>query len=286
MNKSHTDKIETVKLLNATSALKSVDWQVLPFKPVVAFNTTRLPIPADINDSAIDVCQSAELKGYQGFNLGLHVGDSREQVLENRHQLVSFLSRQSSGCNKIQWLDQVHGNHVQIIDSDSYSELPYTADGAYTSQANIALAVMTADCLPILLTTTDGDEIAAVHGGWRSLESQILTNAIDCFKQAPANIMAWLGPCIGSQAFEVGIEVMQKFLSHGQKFAVAFKPVEGKADKYLADLHQIATIQLQQLGVTTISQLAECTFNKQDTYYSYRREQTTGRMATVICLTE
>lgn len=213
---------------------------------------------------------------YEAFNLGLHVGDCSEQVNENRRYLQSILPINT----KIQWLEQVHGNDV--VQLSKISAEPLTADAAVTQEKNICLAIMTADCLPILLASKAGDEVAAIHGGWRPLSTNIIHHTINKMKTSPENIYAWLGPCISPKAFEVGDEVKEIFLQKSDAFQAAF--IKKPHNKYLANLHKIATIQLKALGIKQISSLPECTYANTDKYYSYRKELVTGRMATLICL--
>jgi len=141
---------------------------------------------------------------------------------------------------------------------------------------------MTADCLPILLSSKQGDEIAAIHGGWRSLATNIVNNTIQEMQTDASELCAWLGPCIGKDVFEVGEDVRKAFVDQNALFSQAF--FKHTLGKYLADLHCIAKIQLTLLGVKSISALSECTFSNTDKYYSYRKNSITGRMASLICL--
>jgi len=234
---------------------------------VVAIQTSRL---SPFNNNIVTNSP------YQGFNLGFHVGDLPEQVINNRQLLLKLLPANA----KIQWLEQVHGSEVANITAVS-SQL-VRADAAFTKGKNICLAVMTADCLPILLTSKAGNEVAAIHGGWRPLAANIIANTIAKMDSDTSEILAWLGPCIGKAAFEVGTEVRDAFVNQHQQFTQAF--TKHRADKYFANLQQIAQIQLAQLGVENINVLPECTFSNTDKYYSYRKDITTGRMASLICL--
>ena len=213
---------------------------------------------------------------YKNFNLGLHVGDCAKQVEHNRQYLQESLPQDT----RIQWLEQVHGNTVVGISGVTKNTI--FADAMITREKNIALAIMTADCLPILLISNQGDEIAAIHGGWRPLAANIITNTLNKMHTAADEIYAWLGPCIGKEAFEVGSEVQKVFVEQENLFSQAF--IKQENDKYLANLHKIATIQLNGLGIKQISTLPECTYSKPEKYYSYRKNATTGRMATVITL--
>ncbi|MBU2869157.1 peptidoglycan editing factor PgeF [Colwellia sp. E2M01] len=226
---------------------------------------------------------------YGGFNLGLHVGDNTCHVMKNRDLLTKYLYQEVNNYRQptdsalqnisIQWLEQVHGNNVvTILKTDTK---PITADASITREKNIALAIMTADCLPVLLAHKNGLEIAAIHGGWRPLAANIITKTLEKMQSDPSDIQAWLGPCIGKTAFEVGSEVKDIFLKQNHNFESCFVPQANA--KYLADLHAIAEIQLNSLGVTNISRLDECTYQNTNKYYSYRKNNTTGRMASVIC---
>ena len=263
--------------IRAISAIEIAQWPVnsksektVLDNKVLALQTTRI----SPNDNPAD--ESVNNALYKSFNLGLHVGDCAKQVEHNRKSLQKLFPSKTN----IQWLEQVHGNVVAEISSVTNKTI--IADAMVTREKNIALAIMTADCLPILLISKQGDEIAAIHGGWRPLAVNIITNTINKMVTATDEIIAWLGPCIGKDAFEVGFEVQQAFVAQGNEFTQAFRKQNN--GKYLADLHKIATIQLNQLGITKISTLSECTYSQPEKYYSYRKNSTTGRMATVITL--
>jgi hypothetical protein len=234
---------------------------------VLAIQTTRIsPEKSSADDNS----------GYKNFNLALHVGDCAQQVEHNRQSLQKLLPAKTT----IQWLEQVHGNTVAEI--SKVTKKAIIADAMVTREKNIALAIMTADCLPILLVSKQGNEIAAIHGGWRSLATNIITNTLDKMQTAADEIYAWLGPCIGQEAFEVGSEVQKAFVDQGSVFSQGFS--KQKNGKYFANLHIIAILQLNNLGIKHISTLSECTYFQPEKYYSYRKYATTGRMATVISL--
>jgi len=213
---------------------------------------------------------------YQGFNLGLHVGDCAKNVEENRNYLQTL----SPPNSKIQWLEQVHGN--EVVEISKVSNKPIIADAVVTREKNTCLAIMTADCLPILLVSKKGDEIAAIHGGWRPLAANIITNTIEKMNTPSMDIYAWLGPCISKKAFEVGSEVKGQFIEKNDSFNSAFSKKDN--GQYLADLHKIAKLQLESLGINQISMLPECTYSNTNKYYSYRKNSVTGRMASLICI--
>jgi YfiH family protein len=256
------------------SAIESVQWPVhsqlestVLDNKLLGLQTTRL----SPNNSSSD-----NNPVYDHFNLGLHVGDCAKQVEHNRQLLQKLLSSKT----RIQWLEQVHGNSVAEI--STVTKQAIMADAMVTREKNIALAIMTADCLPILLISNQGDEIAAIHGGWRPLAANIIANTVNKMHTSADKIYAWLGPCIGKEAFEVGGEVQIAFVEQDTIFSQAFNKQSN--GKYLANLHEIARLQLNNLSIKQISTLSECTYSEQKKYYSYRKTPITGRMATIITL--
>jgi hypothetical protein len=184
----------------------------------------------------------------------------------------------------VQWLQQEHTSRAIVVDAVS-STAP-CADALYTRVPGIALAVLTADCLPVLLSSSDGSEIAVAHAGWRGLANGILPNTLACFTQPAASILAWMGPAIGPRHFEVGAEVRQAFLdssafiSESQTLA-AFMP-STRPGHYYCDLYALARLCLESAGVRHIYGGGYCTFAEPQRFYSYRRQPTCGRMATII----
>ena len=270
--------------MSTKSAVECVQWpsSFSLTEKVVAIQTSRFSLEQHLTTDKKDNSP------YQAFNLGLHVGDNAKIVENNRYSLKKYLPKNTS----IQWFEQVHGDHVAEI--TQVSKHAIVADAAITRKKNVCLAIMTADCLPILFISKKGDEIAAIHGGWRPLASDIIKKTINKMKTQPAELYAWLGPCISQSAFEVGSEVKNEFVKQNNIFDSAFIPQKSrqsnehertqKKDKYLADLQKIARLQLQQIGVINISALTDCTFSNTNKYYSYRKHATTGRMASLICL--
>lgn len=238
----------------------------LPVTHVQAIQTTRI--------SPKKTLQSTP--PFDAFNLGQHVGDNPEQVDANRQIILSFLP----AAKNIQWLEQVHGNNVAVI--ESCQTTPIIADAVITQTSHLALAIMTADCLPILLASKDGREIAAIHGGWRSLASNIIENTLSKMQTENENIHAWLGPCIGPTAFEVGDEVRQAFIEQSSDFTACF--VKSSVGKWLADLSTIARLILLKQNVVEVLSSSACTFSETERYYSYRKNNLTGRMAAIICI--
>jgi len=287
----------TFELVNwlSTPSDKSLSSYSLSDK-VLAIQTTRFspqssvtPDPytqAELGESLITDRKNNEKSPYDAFNLGLHVGDSVENVTNNRNLLKQYIYQQLTKQDdmsvdevKVQWLNQVHGN--EVVEVSVVNEQAITADASITRQKNVALAIMTADCLPILLSHKDGSEIAAIHGGWRPLAANIISITLEKMQSNNVDIIAWLGPCISHKSFEVGAEVKEEFTKQNMAFSSAFLKQEN--GKYLADLQKIARLQLQLMGITEISSLAECTYQEATKYYSYRKEQITGRMVSVIC---
>lgn len=212
------------------------------------------------------------------LNLADHVGDVTSAVQRNRELLVD----QFVAGSKSQWLQQIHSNRVARVES---STEPLEADALVTSNKGIVLNILTADCLPLLLCAKDGSEIAAVHCGWRGLASGIIANTLATMVSAPDQLLAWMGPAIGSCHFEVGAEVREAFA--GSLSAESLEQCfQSAADaKYMANLVGIARAQLCELGVRQVSGDDYCTYCDADRYYSYRRDGQCGRMVTAICIT-
>lgn len=208
---------------------------------------------------------------YQGLNLGVHVEDDPILVLQNRAMLSQFAKLPSSQV----WLNQTHSTNV--IECDSARSKTLDADGSITSTQGVVCCVMTADCLPVLLTDIEGSKVAAVHAGWRGLADGILENAV---KQFDKPVLAWLGPAIGADAFEVGQDVFKQFVQHSPQAKNAF--ISKGKDKYFADMSLLAKQRLNSVGVDMIFNSDMCTYNDPDKFYSYRRDGVTGRQATFI----
>ena len=205
-------------------------------------------------------------------NLGMHVKDNSLHVAQNRQMLSQFLPSEPV------WLKQVHG--VKVIDAASASCEP-EADASFTTRSNVVCVTMTADCLPVLLCDQAGTRVAAVHAGWRSLCSGVIEAAVSSMQLPSNQLMAWLGPAIGPQAFEVGGEVRAQFIAQDAQAESAFTP---HGEKWLGDLYKIATQRLNKLGITQIYGGGLCTFGDKARFFSFRRDGNTGRMASFIWL--
>lgn len=215
------------------------------------------------------------LEPYFSFNLGDHVGDNKSAVKTNRTLLVEKFYLPQTPI----FLTQTHSTRVLQL---PYSGQNLEADAVYTNVPNQVCVVMTADCLPVLFSTTSGNEVAAAHAGWRGLCDGVLEKTVRCFQTKPEDIIAWFGPAIGPTAFQVGIDVVKQFVAVDEKAKLAFQPDVIEDGKYLGNLYQIATQRLNNLGITQIYGGNHCTFNEKEKFFSYRRDNQTGRMASVI----
>ena len=214
---------------------------------------------------------------YGSLNLGAHVGDEAVQVSENRRRLRECLPAAPA------WLNQVHGVNVVLGETlRSPSDGLVEADGVVTTQRHLPCAVLVADCLPVLLCSEDGAVVGAAHAGWRGLQRGVLERTVEIMSAKATKMMAWLGPAIGPNAFEVGSDVFDAFTTVAPEDASAFKPVAGKRDKYLADIYELARRRLKRAGVPAIYGGQYCTVTESTRFFSYRRDGRTGRMAGLI----
>ncbi len=212
-----------------------------------------------------------------GLNLGTHVGDQPDAVLRNRARLRAQLPTEPA------WLTQVHG--TRVVDAATVSNAPQ-ADASITDRPGLVCTIMTADCLPVLLTDAGGRVVGAAHAGWRGLAAGVLEKTVDAMRAAGADrVLAWLGPCIGPRAFEVGEDVRAAFAHLGPAAAVAFRSIEGVSGKYHADLPALARLALAGTGVSDIAGGDLCTVSDPTQFYSFRRDRVTGRMASLIWIT-
>lgn len=229
------------------------------------------PAPASIQGATTLRTGGVSLGPYASLNMAMHVGDDLDRVKQNRQIIRSNLDLPSEPV----WLEQIHGNRV----IKAVPNLPVQqADASYTDQSGVVCAVMTADCLPLLICTVDGSQVAAIHAGWRGLLAGVIGNTVSVFGQR--ELMVWLGPAIGPDCFEIGSEVRDAFMKKSTESANAFKP--GKNGKWLADIYQLARNELAALGIIRIYGGNLCTVTDPERFFSYRRETITGRMATLI----
>lgn len=220
---------------------------------------------------------------FAGLNLGAHVGDEVARVEANRARLQQ--AAQIPG--PLNWLNQVHGTAVHQV-SNQYDVVP-DADAACAHEAGLACIVMTADCLPVLFCDRAGTVVAAAHAGWRGLlgneQGGVLEASIQAMGCNPADILAWLGPAIGSGAFEVGGEVRDAFMAQQAEAEAAFVPSSNEG-KWLADIYLLARLRLARAGVSAVYGGEFCTLGDGERFYSYRRDGQTGRMASLVWLAQ
>ncbi len=215
---------------------------------------------------------------FASLNLGHHVGDDPVAVAANRRLLLQHMPADSS----IQWLDQVHG--VRVATATRSGQTP-EADASICRQPGVACAVLTADCLPVLLCDRGGTVVAAAHAGWRGLVAGVLEATIEAMAVPGPDLLAWLGPAIGPAHFEVGLEVREQFLRQNRAASKAFTASPLRPGHFLADLYQLARLRLQAAGVAAVYGAQNCTYAESGRFYSYRRDGQTGRMASLIMLT-
>lgn len=233
------------------------------------------PMPATVKACSTTRHGGISKFPYDSLNLGTHVGDIATSVIANRQSLV-----EQAGLPQMPvWLEQVHGTRVLHLDGKAISDVQ--ADAVYSRVAGQVCAVMTADCLPVLFCSSAGDEVAAAHAGWRGLCAGVLEQTLAQFNAGSSSIIAWLGPAIGPQQFEVGEEVKQAFIQIDAQFAAAFTP---SGSKYLADIYLLARLRLQAAGIHAIYGGDRCTVTEKQHFFSYRRDGITGRMASLIWL--
>lgn len=212
---------------------------------------------------------------FDGLNIATHVGDEKCSVMANR----ALLREELKFPNEPFWLNQTHTNTVV--------ELPYEyrphieADASYTIRPNTLCAVMTADCLPLLLVNNTGTQVAAIHAGWRGLANGIIANTVATFTTQSQDLHVFLGPAIGQNAFEVGQDVFDCFQQLNPLFESCFEAKKAP-NKYSANIYEIAKIQLKLLGIRFISGGGYCTYGHNKKFYSYRRDGQTGRMVSII----
>jgi hypothetical protein len=248
------------------------------------------PVPAHVHALCTTRTGGASRAPYESLNLGDHVGDRPQDVAANRAILQQAIEAQPV------FLSQVHGTHVEWLSDKTAHGTP--ADGCIADQPGLACTIMVADCLPVLFSNTQGNRVAAAHAGWRSLAGQQGVGVLDqVFKhfsalvpldtaQVAIEVIAWLGPCIGPDQFEVGAEVRHAFVAHDPGASAMFRPQGG--GKWLANLPGLVRLRLAALGVTQIygndGSRPWCTVSNPSRFFSYRRDGVCGRMAACIWL--
>lgn len=210
---------------------------------------------------------------YNSFNIATHVGDNLDDVSKNRQLLQKNLHLKKP----IIWLEQIHGNTAISADHPIGN---LAADAIYSREEQTVCAVQTADCLPILVCSSNSYCVAAIHAGWKGLSNGIIETTIKALALSPNDILVWLGPAIGPQAFIVGEQVFQSFIDNDPAAKVAFQSLGNK--QWLANLYQLAQQRLHKLGITSIYGSNYCTFSDSTRFFSFRRDRLTGRMLSLI----
>jgi polyphenol oxidase len=268
------------------------------------------PAPANIHAATTLRTGGVSQGPYSSLNAAAHVSDDTDRVRQNRQIIKEMLDLPAEPV----WLDQIHSNRAVKAANPPYPPLQkggrgdlQQADASYTNESGVVCAVMTADCLPLLVCSPDGAQVAAIHAGWRGLLAGVISNTVVamqlslnppfskgetsqlhnidlnsplCKRGARGDLLVWLGPAIGPDCFEVGSEVRDAFLEKSVEFITAFK--EQSNGKWLADIYQLARIELAALGITKAYGGTNCTVTAHELFYSYRRDTQTGRMATLI----
>lgn len=237
------------------------------------------PLPPNVQAWMTTRRAGASRGAFDSLNLGAHVGDDPHSVACNRRHLEAAVGA------PLRWLDQVHGD--QVVDAQQLRDGGLRrADAVYALQPGLPCAVLVADCLPVLLCSRDGRVVAAAHAGWRGMAAGVLSGLVAHLADAggvpPQALTAWLGPCIGPQAFEVGDEVRQALGPRAEGCFRAHVRRDGSA-AWLCDLPGLARLQLGDAGVVDIHGGDWCTFEDASAFFSFRRDRVCGRMAAVIC---
>jgi YfiH family protein len=248
----------------------------MPDQSPPGFITPDWPSPRNVRALTTLRTGGVSQGAYQSFNLAVHTEDDPVRVEQNRQ----LLKRYHHLPRNPMWLSQVHSDHVICIDDiPAEAETP-VADGAWSKQPGHVCAVMTADCLPVLLCNKQGTRVAAVHAGWRGLASGIVTEGVRVMQEPAEQLLVWLGPAIGPTAFEVGSDVVQAFTDKDARNVKAFKQVDNS--HWLCNIYHLARNELNALGLTAIYGGDLCTYEEAERFYSFRRDGKTGRMASLI----
>jgi polyphenol oxidase len=236
------------------------------------FITPNWPAPSQVKALQTTRHGGVSIAPYHSLNLGAHVNDNPQHVAKNRQLLNRFVPTEPV------WLNQVHGTTVINAAQSGCLE---NADASFAHKTNVVCVAMTADCLPVLLCNNQGTVVAAVHAGWRSLCDGVIEETINAMGVNAQDLMAWLGPAIGPDAFEVGSEVRAQFMDVDANAELAFK---AHGEKWLGNLYLIAKQRLARCGVTQVYGEINCTYSNEEDFFSFRRDGVSGRMATLIWL--
>ncbi len=233
------------------------------------------PAPVGVRAASTLRTGGVSAGSYASLNLGAHVGDDPARVAENRRRVMAALRVPSEPC----WLEQVHGTNVLDLDAAGPAGA-VPADAAVTSRRGVVCVVVTADCVPVLMTDRAGRRVGVAHAGWRGLAAGVLPATLAALGERGENVLAWLGPAIGPRAFEVGDEVRAAFAAQG--FGVERAFARNARGRWHADLYALATESLQRAGVSAVYGGEHCTFIETERFFSHRRAAPCGRMASMI----
>lgn len=240
----------------------------------MAIVAVEWPAPARVKAYYTTRSDGVSKGPYSQFNLATHVDDEPAAVAENRQRLRTQLELPEEPL----WLRQTHS--TLAIDASDYHD-DIEADACYSHAHSQVCVVMTADCLPLLISNQAGTEVAAVHAGWRGLVNGAIENTLNKFQAPMSELLVWLGPAIGPRHFEVGAEVKQAFCDTEPMAEQAFV-VSINAGRFMADIYTLARQRLQRQGVTQIFGGKLCTYSDAEQFYSFRRHAITGRMASLV----
>jgi len=248
------------------------------------FISPNWPVPKNIKAFCTTRNGGNSVPPFDAFNLATHVEDDLETVMQNRAILIELANLPSAPV----WLNQQHTDKALALPLPAEFSEPPVADASWTQTPNVVSVVMTADCLPILVTDSQGTCVAAIHAGWKGLADNIVSKTIQSMPVNPQKLMAWIGPAISKNNFEVGQDVLDAFLNKSAErnensdIYSYFEAKKESKGKYLADLPGLVNRELNQLGVSQVYQSGLCSYDDEEHFYSYRREGKTGRMASVI----
>ena len=229
------------------------------------------PAPARVRALITTRSGGVSVGPYASFNVGELTDDAKSAVSENKHRLDALLPATP------RWLRQVHGNRV--VDADAVSET-IEADASYTRKADTVCAVKIADCMPVLICDRKGQAVGIAHAGWRGLSQGVVENTVRALASDPAHLLAYLGPAIGPDAFEVGDDVFDAFCRNDPAAKSGFRPL--RPGKWLADLFALGRQRLERIGVRAVFGGGMCTYADPARFFSHRRDRVTGRMAALI----
>jgi len=232
--------------------------------------------PAPANVVALSTTRTGGYSQYpfDSLNLGDHVGDNPGYVQKNRQLIVNSLNLPAEP----RWLNQTHSTNIQIQTRNTNPQI-CDADGSFSAERGLVCAVMTADCMPLLLCNRAGTKVAAVHAGWKGMADGIIEHAVEVFDELPEGIIAWAGPTIGANHFEIGEEVKQQLAGSNEAYQPSINP-----GKWMANLYLLASERLAALGIHNYQHSDLCTYADKDRFFSYRRDIQTGRTTSLIYL--